>query len=363
MAVILGAWTVVALLSTSQGYLRRLMSGEEASWWVLFLTQLTVWYPWALATPLIFWLGRKFPLERKRLLLSVPTHVVLGTAIVMTFVAYHALVILPLEGEYDPQRAFLDTFLMLLGWTFYLPFMLYWAILCVGLAVGYYGMFREREAHATELEVRASQLQTRLARAHLHALRMQLQPHFLFNTLHAISALMDEDVRGARRMIARLSELLRLTLEQGGRSEVTLREELELIDRYLDIEEVRFQDRLRVQRDVDPEALEAEVPSLILQPLVENAIRHGIWPHAQAGLLEIRAAREDGMLRLQIRDDGPGIHEDRLATLNEGIGLSNTRERLRQAYGDASEFRLENAAEGGLRVTLILPFQARRSES
>jgi two-component system LytT family sensor kinase len=183
-------------------------------------------------------------------------------------------------------------------------------------------------------------------------LKMQLHPHFLFNTLHAISALMHKDVELADRMIARLGELLRSTLEHVGTQEVALRDELEFIKPYLEIEQARLGPRLTVQLDIDPEAMDANVPNLILQPLVENAIRHGIAPRAGAGHIEIHARRENGRVRLQVCDNGRGL----ATNYTEGVGVGNTRARLRQLYGEEHQFVMCNRPDGGLEVTVALPF-------
>jgi sensor histidine kinase YesM len=226
----------------------------------------------------------------------------------------------------------------------------YWAILGVIYAFNYYRKYREHE-------LKASHLETQLAQAQLQALKMQLHPHFLFNTLHAISSLMRKDVEAADSMITRLSDLLRLTLETTGVQEVTLRQELEFLERYLEIEQTRFRDRLTVRMEIEPETLDARVPNLILQPLVENAIRHGIAPRSAPGWIEIRATHDDRMLHLQVRDNGPGLPPDLEAEMKEGVGLANTRARLEQLYGAAQRFDLNNAAEGGLIVSLTLPFR------
>jgi LytS/YehU family sensor histidine kinase len=172
---------------------------------------------------------------------------------------------------------------------------------------------------------------------------------------------MDDDVKGARRMIARLSELLRLTLENAGRQEVSLLQELDALERYLEIEQIRFQDRLTVQLAVAPETLDASVPNLVLQPLVENAIRHGIAPRSSAGRIEIRAERRDGMIELQVIDDGPGLQSG-AEELNEGIGLANTRARLRRLYGDEHRIEIKDADGGGLAVKLSIPFRQADAE-
>jgi LytS/YehU family sensor histidine kinase len=184
---------------------------------------------------------------------------------------------------------------------------------------------------------------------------MHLNPHFPFNTLHSISALMHQDAQAADRMIARLSDLLRASLESSDTQEVTLRQELEILQRYLEIEQIRFGSRLTVKMDVAPDTLEARVPNLILQPLVENAICHGIQPHAKPGRIELRSQRADGMLMLEVCDNGGGLRKDEPA--QEGVGLSNTRTRLRTLYGQAHGFDLRDAPGGGLQVRLTIPFR------
>jgi LytS/YehU family sensor histidine kinase len=226
---------------------------------------------------------------------------------------------------------------------------IYWMILFGGQVIDYHRRLREGE-------LRESRLQSQLAMAQLEALKMQLHPHFLFNTLHAISALVGKNPEAADRMIARLSDLLRMSLESAGAQEVLLEQELEFLQGYLDIQKVRFGDRLNVAMDVDPGALHAFVPSMILQPLVENAIKHGIAPRASGGSISISAGRRDGLLKIQIKDDGPGL-PSAAGSVNFGVGLSNTSARLEQLYGGAHRFELSNGAEGGLLVELDLPFR------
>jgi len=204
--------------------------------------------------------------------------------------------------------------------------------------------------------VRALELEKRLAQAKLQALQMQLNPHFLFNTLHSISSLMHKDVEAADTMITRLGDLLRAALAGAETQEVPLREELTLLELYLAVEQVRFGSRLSVKIDVAPDALEAQVPNLILQPLVENAIRHGIEPRARPGRIELRARRENGALTVVVSDDGAGLIGN--AQIKEGIGLSNTRARLRELYGANHRFELLRSEQGGVRVEINLPFHS-----
>ena len=213
---------------------------------------------------------------------------------------------------------------------------------------------REREVRDARLRERAAQLEGQLAAAQLDALRMQLNPHFLFNTLHAVSTLMARDVDGARRMISDLSDLLRLVLDGSDAPETPLDEELDMLGHYLDIERTRFADRLAVEVDVDDDTRAALVPTLILQPLVENAIKHGIAPRGEGGRISVTAVRSNGHLEIHVCDDGPGVGPSGPA--REGVGLRNTHDRLAKLYGDEASLTLRNRPEGGLDAEVRLPY-------
>ena len=324
------------------------------SWRRMLWEQALIWYSVAPLIPPILWAGRRFRLERRSWHKLVPLHLAL-TLVYDALCTLISLSLFRLSGTLPTWGNSLPVF-YLSRVIVRLPISIisYWAILGAGYAFEYYRKYREQQLQAARLEAR-------LVESQLQALKMQLHPHFLFNTLHAISALMDEDVKAARRKIARLSELLRLTLENAGQQEVTLRQELEVLERYLEIEQIRFQGRLTVEWQIEAATLEARVPNLILQPLVENAVRHGIAPVSAAGRIEIRAARSDGKLELSVRDDGPGLAADSEA-FKQGIGLSNTRARLQQLYGGAQHLEISNAAEGGLVVRLTIPLQPMTKE-
>jgi sensor histidine kinase YesM len=226
--------------------------------------------------------------------------------------------------------------------------MTYWAIVGLSHALAYH-----REAQTRALK--ASQLETRLVEAQLQSLQRQLQPHFLFNTLNTISALMHRDVEAADAMIARLSDLLRISLQTVGVQEVSLKEELDFLSKYLEIEQTRFRDRLTVVFDVSPDTFDALVPNLILQPLVENAIKHGIGPRPAPGTITIRSRRISGMLELTVQDNGVGLSAARLSDFNRGVGLSNTRSRLEHLYGSLHRFEFRQPSEGGLLVLIAIP--------
>ena len=228
---------------------------------------------------------------------------------------------------------------------------LYWALVAGDYGVRHYRRLRERE-------LRASQLEAQLAEARLQALKMQLQPHFLFNALHTIGQLVrtGQDAL-AVQVVAGLGDLLRRVLDGAGTQEVSLKQELEFVRSYLDVEQVRFRDRLKAVVDADPDTLDARVPYLILQPLVENAIHHGIAPRATAGRLLISARRIAGSLHLTVRDDGSGLVSGGMSRASRGVGLVNTSERLRQLYGDAASFEVVSADDGGTVARVVVPFR------
>src|SRR5262245_22325600 len=232
---------------------------------------------------------------------------------------------------------------------------IYWAIVCVTWVISYYQQLRERERRTLELE-------TRLMQANLQTLKAQLQPHFLFNTLNAIASLVRRRPEAAEDMIGSLSDFLRMTLDTAQQHEVPLHREIEFLDLYLEIQQTRFGERLRIQKEIAPTALDLAVPTLILQPLVENSIRHGIEPRETGGTILIRALRHENALRLEVRDDGDGLKAGQLAAFREGVGLSNTKARLQELYGEAHRFQVTPNPEGGLTVAVELPWRVAASE-
>jgi LytS/YehU family sensor histidine kinase len=225
----------------------------------------------------------------------------------------------------------------------------YWAILGIRQSLEYYRKLRERELQATRL-------QGQLAQAQLQVLKMQLHPHFLFNTLNTISALIHQNVDVADRMIARLGEMLRVTLENSGTQEVPLYQEVDFIQAYLEIEKARLGDRLAVTFNIDPEVSGALVPNLILQPLVENAVRHGIAPYSRPGRIDLNARRAADNLFVEIKDNGPGPAPSKKSSTRTGLGLANTRARLEQLYPALHRLEISNGANNGFAVTLLIPF-------
>jgi len=337
--LIFGGWTSVGLFFASQTYLTYRYSGGQAHLGIVLKLNLADWYLWGLLAPGIIWLARRFLLDREHWARSAPVHLIAGVGI--------ALLKWWLDNLFRQHALGLPSGVSLI-YVFHGNLLTYSVLVAATQGYFYYQRYRQGE-------LRSAQLSAQLAQAQLQALRMQLHPHFLFNTLNSIAALIHKDPDAADRMTARLSDLLRLTLDNIGVQEVPLAQELEFLEGYLEIERTRFSDRLVVRIEVAPETLDASTPYLILQPLVENAIRHGIAARSSPGCVIVRAVRDAGMLVLEVKDDGPGMKS--AAASNNGIGISSTRGRLERLYGDAHRFELSNAPEGGLTVKLAFPYR------
>jgi signal transduction histidine kinase len=321
IVLLLAAWTAVGLFFSTQQYVMiAQIIKRPITWWEAIASSMPDWYLWAVLAPAVFWLAHRFPFERdhrlRAILVHVPASAFLGTLHILLatlFVVYALprLIGTPINPD-SLRRRFQNIWALFFHWNV----LIYFGLVALCHARDFYNRYRDRERRALELE-------SRLALAQLEALRMQLHPHFLFNALNAIAELIHEEPAAAEAMILRLAELLRLALRAENAQEVPLAEELEFVRRYLEIEEVRFRDRLSVDINIDPVTLKAMVPSFGLQPIVENAIRHGLYPKTGAGRIAIRAHRQDGSVYLDISDDGPGLPN--VGPLAEGLGLSNTR--------------------------------------
>jgi hypothetical protein len=397
--LVFGLWSLLVLASSGQ-----LVFGRELSWTEALRIAARDWFPWIFLAPAAGWLAFRFPLERNKLLLSVPVHVVGCLAVVLI---YELLAPLPLPGRPPfapgpagrpfregppppwfapegpprgpfsppspngpaggpgprplpgdlgglpqhtgtPYGRFFNQAVMRAR--FNLP--IYWVIVSIAHALTYYRRSEERQRRALELEARLSE-------AKVETLRMQLHPHFLFNTLNAISTLVHRDPDAADEMIGNLSELLRVTLDTS-QQEIPLRQELAFLDRYLEIQQVRFPDHLRLEREIEAGALEVSVPPLILQPLVENSIRHGIEQQVRPGMIRIEAKIQDQLLTIAVRDNGPGVRQ---AGAREGVGLANTRARLEQLYGPRARLTLKSGSQSGCSVELQIPLHAQNQNA
>ena len=341
--VIAGCWTFLALLFTPQTYLSALRSPTPPTLLQAFVSSLALFYVWAALTPLVLWLGKRFPFEHHTFR-NVVAHLLLCGPVALLHIWLFQNVIVLLSWSNPAQRQPpLWALLVGLGAT---NIMVYWAIVAVSQALNYFRKYREREF--------------RLSQAELQSLRTQLHPHFLFNTLNAIAELVYRDPAVADRTILRLSELLRFSLASEKAQEVTLKEEIEFLEKYVEIHKTLMRDRLNVRLNIDPETLDAAVPNMILQPLVENAIKHGISPRPDGGTIEVQARRLDGKLYVEIADDGLGMPEQ---DVDGGVGLINTRERLKLLYNDAHTFNLSSAPGRGVTVRISVPFREVGNES
>lgn len=348
-SLFIGFWTVIGVSFASQFYLSSALFGyHTVTWGQAVSVTLGDWYVWALLSLPIIWIARRFPLHRRNWQQLVVIHVTASLLMSVAYVFIRAAVGQVQNPLLGVTTTFWGTAEKLFLKNSFPNLLIYWIIVSVSLAFDYYRKFRDRE-------VRTADLERRLAEARLMALQMQLNPHFLFNTLHTISALVHRDVEQADRMIVRLSELLRLALENTDANEVPLRDELGFLRRYLEIEQTRFGERLAVKFDIAPETTDALVPNLVLQPIVENAIRHGVEPYRRKGTIVLRAGRRDSRLVLEVEDNGAGLKSGQPARL--GVGLSNTRDRLEHLYGKSQSFEFLPAASGGLKVQVVMPFR------
>lgn len=359
LLAILAFWTVLALI-TALG--RRLDPRVELDPQIAsaVVTLSFIEYAiWAVLTVPIVWLSSRFSVEGGHRWIRIFFFIALGVVLAIIVDQIIASVRFDLLPP-SPNRRFGGRggggsgFIRLSRLEFLDDLMVYFAILGAGIARDYFVRYRLRLEEATRLQAHAAQLQAQLATAQLAALRNQLNPHFLFNTLHAVSALVERDPRGVRKMISRLSDLLRHTLEGSHKQETPLEDELDLIRRYVEIMEVRFQGKLDVEAELEEAMRRALVPSLLLQPIVENAIKHGGVDRTGSAKIKINVHKEGDQLVIRVSDNGPGISEG--SSIDGGVGLGNTRARLTQLYGDAQSFTLTNAPEGGAVAEIRLPF-------
>jgi len=357
------AWTAAGLFYVTQDFVPRLYRNESIRWYGVFVGWMAAMWICAALTPAILWLERRWPLERERRWQRVALH--LGFAGVFSIVSQsiEAPVLMTLgvfaQGPLASSVAAAATWTLVYG--FHGGIVRYWIVLGIQTIVRSHQEAREREREAFALQVRSTELAGQLTAAQLSALKMQLQPHFLFNTLGAIMVLVQQRrTQEAEAMLDRLSDLLRLSLADVDSQEVPLCRELEFLRLYLSIEEVRFQDRLRVQIAADRETLDALVPHMVLQPIVENAVRHGLGQSEDAVTVEVSATRAAHQLVLRVADDGAGSTSPRFD--GAGIGLANTRSRLTRLYGDAATLVAERRHPHGAQITMTLPCRTAPAE-
>ena len=342
---ILGAWTLVAMLFAGQAWFAAQVRGEPLAWVRASVIWLVWAAVWAALTPAALRLAARFPLQRPQVLRALVVHGLASGICALVNLALFALAA-PMIGAAQVEPTWFGTLNRLLGTTFLLNLPVYWLIVAAAHGERLVRTAREKDRRQLRLEAQ-------LADARLQTLRTQLQPHFLFNALNTISVLMHENADSADRILLQLSALLRRSLDSSEAHEVPLGEEIGFLESYLEIEQARFGGRLSYRIAVPDEVLEARVPNLILQPLVENALRHGLATRAGPGHIEIRADRQDDALLLCVSDDGRGLPP----STTERIGLANTRARLRLLYADRQRFEVRNSDGGGVIAEIELPWR------
>jgi two-component system LytT family sensor kinase len=350
--------SVLAGLSVLQGYTCNLGMDHAPDLGSMIHQELKGWYALGLVSLGVIWFcdrNRLMPNQTGKWLLA---HVLAALFFSGIYAVLDSWLVAGEKSVMHPGEILTFSYLMNKYWLHYVVvyFLIYWVVLLGHFSWHYYQQNRMRE-------VQTAQLQRELVEARLEALRMQLNPHFLFNTLHAISALIQDNPAGADRVVARLSELLRLSLDQTKPQEVPLSEEMAFLDSYLEIEQTRFAERLEIEREIAPETRQALVPYLILQPLVENAIHHGIEPREELGRVRISSRRSNDCLELRVRDNGDGLDSQGNGAPREGIGLSNTRARLKHLYGADCSLELASASGGGLEALVRIPFRTLNAAS
>lgn len=371
--LVFGCWTAAALISMSASFTFGPLREEKAPLLPVLFTQLGIWWFWAAITPVVWWLGRRFPFERKRFAKSIGIHAICAVVIATLFALAAVVVVFITLYATASKESFATIFRGFLSSRLPLGIVLYFAVLGVGSALDSQKRLRQREVHA-------SLLSAALARAQVQALQTQLQPHFLFNTLHAIGMLVHEDPAAAARMLTRLGDLLRQTLALTDVPEISLRDELSVLNDYIGIERVRFGDRLTVEIDVDEALLDAAVPTFVMQPLVENAVRFGVTSRVGPGRIRISAKRIDDSLRLSVDDEGPDVSATKAAETpspnsqaslsqssfapmardgRNGVGLASTRARLSTLYPPplGASIELHKLQNGGTTAVVTLPWR------
>jgi two-component system, LytTR family, sensor kinase len=351
---LLGLWTTAAILFALQGYTYDSLHGHTWPIFEYFRWALEEWYTWALFSPLVLWLATKRPIEPRRLSRSLPLHLAASTLIAVLAVCVQAVLSHFFNTDRGPVLGYIRLYL---SKDVALNIATYWALVGCAQTLAFH---REN----SDRRLREGQLEKQLAQAHLQVLQMQLHPHFLFNTLHAVATLIREDPDAAEQMLLDLGSLLRMFLEQNSSRQISLRRELSLVDRYLNIQRVRFRDRLTIRSCINPDTLDCSIPCLILQPIVENAILHGIAKNPGSDSIEIKSWRHETQLQIEISNSNSILPDDVGPDgAGWGIGLSNTQQRLTQIYSGVAKLSIQARSPRGVICCITVPFERGASES
>jgi len=349
------AWTLAGLFYITQDSVPRLYRGEPIAWKYVFVGWMVGMYVCAALTPALLWLGNRWPIERRIPYAGLHLCFSVVFSILATVLEVPVLLLLGVFPARTPPPL-VTAISIFLSFGIQGGVLRYWAVIALHALYRSQKNSKIREREAFELKVQASELAQQLATAQLSSLKMQLQPHFLFNTLGAITVLIQQQKTAqAEAMVEKLGDLLRLTLDDVEAQEIPLWRELEFLRLYLSIEQVRFEDRLKVRIASPPDLSDILVPHMVLQPIVENAVRHGLGQSEEAVTIEVGTTRTEGSLALVVSDDGPGLQSS--TPSRSGIGLRNTRNRLARLYGDSARLVVEPAAGRGVRVTVTLPIR------
>ncbi|MCI0614730.1 histidine kinase [bacterium] len=335
----IAAWIIVGLVFTSQLHFFAAHAGGKMSWLDSLVWEIPRWLLWAFFAPFVTRLARRYPVHKENAAKRIALHTFFGVIFSLIHLVLFVLIFHGIRTLMGDHGKFFDTLQFAFALDFHVGVAVYWLLVLL--------------RQSRDSEQRIARLHAELSQAQLQALKMQLHPHFLFNTLNSISSYLRKDVEIADEMIGRLGDFLRLTLQNSGAQEIPLQQELNFLKQYLEIEQLRFQDRLNADFDIAPETLTALVPNLILQPIVENAVRHGVSAKSGPGTIQIIAKRNDSKLQIIISDNGPGIPEQP----RQGIGITSTLNRLEQLYGAQGVFQITNRSDGGTIAILEIPFR------
>lgn len=333
----IAAWIIVGLVFTSQLHFFAARSGGKMTWLDSLVWEIPRWLLWAFFAPFVKRLARKYPVHKENAVKRITLHTFFGVGFSLVHLVLFVLIFHAIRIWMGDHGKLSDMLPFAFALDFHVGVAVYWLLVLL--------------RQSRDSEQRIARLHAELSQAQLQALKMQLHPHFLFNTLNSISSYLRKDVEIADEMIGRLGDFLRITLQNSGAQEIQLQQEINFLKQYLEIEQLRFQDRLHADFDIDPGTLNALVPNLILQPIVENAVRHGVSAKAGPGMIQVIAKRNNSKLQIMISDNGPGLPEQ----INHGIGISSTRNRLEQMYGTQGIFHISNQ-DGRTIAILEMPF-------
>jgi hypothetical protein len=349
------SWTLIFLIWLLLGFYFILSSvvyyvdlEQSFNWENNLINRIPPYLLWGIITPFIIYIGLKYRIEKPGVYPKIAGQILIGALIAILHrvisvgISYSVFLYTGTADESFIDILFGRKFIIFSGW--FDSFFTYWVLLAVIYSFDYYKSFNENKIKSTELEAK-------LAQAELNALKMQLQPHFLFNTLNAISVLVHKDPESADEMITRLSDLLRLTIDKFGQKKVTLKEEIEFINSYFDIQKIRYKERLNVEVNIDSSAFDKEVPALILQPVVENSIKYAVEPSSEQINILISAFVKDDYLIIEISDKGTGLN----GSIREGVGIKNIKARLEQMYDNNNLFNINDSPEGGVKTIIKIP--------